>query len=188
SHYVCHAFVIGQSSCMSLRCLCPHVLTLERSCQPRVWFHRPLLTAVTTDARAPYKAVLTHGFVVDGEGKKMSKSAGNVVAPQDVIKQYGAEILRLWVAAQDYREDLRISPAILAHLVDSYRKIRNTCRFLLSNLVDYDPAQDAPPDERLSELDRWALMRLHDVIDRVRRGYEEFEFHLIVHALNNFCP
>ena len=136
---------------------------------------------------APYQALLTHGFVVDGEGKKMSKSAGNVVAPQEVIKQHGAEILRLWVAAQDYREDVRISPAILSHLVDAYRKIRNTARFLLSNLADYDPARDAPPDERLSELDRWALMRLHDLIDRVRRGYEEFEFHLIVHALNNFC-
>ena len=165
----------------------PADLYLEGSDQHRGWFHSTLLAGITTDGRAPYKAVLTHGFVVDGEGKKMSKSAGNVVAPQEVIKQYGTEILRLWVAAQDYREDVRISQAILSHLVDAYRKIRNTVRFLLSNLADYDPARDAPPDERLSELDRWALMRLHDLIDRVRRGYEEFEFHLIVHALNNFC-
>jgi len=165
----------------------PADLYLEGSDQHRGWFHSALLAGVTTDGRAPYKAVLTHGFVVDGEGKKMSKSAGNVVAPQEVIKQYGAEILRLWVAAQDYREDIRISPAILAHLVDAYRKIRNTVRFLLSNLADYDPKQDAPSDDQLSELDRWALMRLHDLIGRVRQGYADCEFHLIIHALNNFC-
>jgi isoleucyl-tRNA synthetase len=165
----------------------PADLYLEGSDQHRGWFHSALLAGVTTDGRAPYKAVLTHGFVVDGEGKKMSKSAGNVMAPQEVIKQYGAEILRLWVAAQDYREDIRISPAILSHLVDAYRKIRNTVRFLLSNLVDYDPKRDALPDDKLSELDRWALMRLHDLIARVRQGYEDCEFHLIVHALNNFC-
>jgi isoleucyl-tRNA synthetase len=165
----------------------PADLYLEGSDQHRGWFHSALLAGVTTDGRAPYKAVLTHGFVVDGEGKKMSKSAGNVVAPQEVIKQYGAEILRLWVAAQDYREDIRISPAILAHLVDAYRKIRNTVRFLLSNLADYDPKRDAPSDDTLSELDRWALMRLHDLIGRVRQGYEDCEFHLIIHALNNFC-
>ncbi|MEK6604502.1 MAG: isoleucine--tRNA ligase [Nitrospirota bacterium] len=165
----------------------PADLYLEGSDQHRGWFHSALLAGVTTDGRAPYKAVLTHGFVVDGEGKKMSKSAGNVVAPQEVIKQYGAEILRLWVAAQDYREDIRISPAILAHLVDAYRKIRNTVRFLLSNLADYDPKRDAPSDDTLSELDRWALMRLHDLIGRVRRGYADCEFHLIIHALNNFC-
>ncbi len=165
----------------------PADLYLEGSDQHRGWFHSALLAGVTTDGRAPYKAVLTHGFVVDGEGKKMSKSAGNVTAPQEVIKQYGAEILRLWVAAQDYREDIRISPAILSHLVDAYRKIRNTARFLLSNLADYDPKRDAPPDEKLSELDRWALMRLHDLIGRVRQGYEDSEFHTIVHALNNFC-
>ena len=165
----------------------PADLYLEGSDQHRGWFHSSLLAAVTTDGRAPYKAVLTHGFVVDGEGKKMSKSAGNVVAPQEVIKQYGAEILRLWVAAQDYREDLRISTGILAQLGEAYRKIRNTARFLLSNLSDYDPRQDAPPDDCLSELDRWALMRLHDLIARVRQGYEEFEFHLVFHAMNNFC-
>ncbi|MDO8547916.1 MAG: isoleucine--tRNA ligase [Nitrospirales bacterium] len=165
----------------------PADLYLEGSDQHRGWFHSALLAGVTTDGRAPYKAVLTHGFVVDGEGRKMSKSAGNVVAPQEVIKQYGAEILRLWVAAQDYREDIRISPAILAHLVDAYRKIRNTVRFLLSNLADYDPKRDAPSDDTLSELDRWALMRLHDLIGRVRRGYADCEFHLIIHALNNFC-
>ena len=109
------------------------------------------------------------------------------MAPQEVIKQYGAEILRLWVAAQDYREDLRISPAILAHLIDSYRKIRNTCRFMLSNLYDFDPAVNRVPYERLPELDRWALMQLDHLIERVRRAYDDFEFHVIFHELNDFC-
>ncbi|MBM4124484.1 MAG: isoleucine--tRNA ligase [Nitrospira sp.] len=165
----------------------PADLYLEGSDQHRGWFHSALLTSVTTENKAPYKAVLTHGFVVDGAGKKMSKSAGNVVAPQDVIKQSGAEILRLWVSAQDYREDLRISPEILGQLVEAYRKIRNTCRFLLSNLYDFDPALHRVPFERLPELDRWALMRLGELIPRVRKAYDEFEFHAIFHALNNFC-
>jgi isoleucyl-tRNA synthetase len=165
----------------------PADLYLEGSDQHRGWFHSALLASVTTDGRAPYKAVLTHGFVVDGAGKKMSKSAGNVVTPQEVIKQSGAEILRLWVAAQDYREDLRISQEILNHLVEAYRKIRNTCRFLLSNLYDFEPATHRVPYEQLPELDRWALLRLAELILRVRRGYEEFEFHAIFHSLNNFC-
>ncbi len=165
----------------------PADLYLEGSDQHRGWFHSALLTGVTTDRRAPYKAVLTHGFVVDGQGKKMSKSAGNVVAPQDVIKQSGAEILRLWVAAQDYREDLRISQEILNHLIEAYRKIRNTCRFLLSNLYDFDPRKHLVPYAQLPELDRWALSRLADLIPRVRQAYEDCEFHTIFHALNNFC-
>ncbi len=165
----------------------PADLYLEGSDQHRGWFHSSLLAAVTTDGRAPYKTVLTHGFVVDGAGKKMSKSAGNVVAPQDVIKQSGAEILRLWVSAQDYREDLRISREILDHLVEAYRKIRNTCRFLLSNLYDFDPDKHKIPYERLDELDRWALHRLSELIPRVTRAYEQFEFHAIFHAINNFC-
>ena len=165
----------------------PADLYLEGSDQHRGWFHSALLAGVITDKRAPYKAVLTHGFVVDGAGKKMSKSAGNVVAPQDVIKQSGAEILRLWVSAQDYREDLRISQEILNHLIDAYRKIRNTCRFLLSNLYDFDPEMHRVPYEQLPELDRWALMRLGELIPRVRKAYDDFEFHTIFHALNNFC-
>jgi isoleucyl-tRNA synthetase len=165
----------------------PADLYLEGSDQHRGWFHSALLAGVITDRRAPYKAVLTHGFVVDGAGKKMSKSAGNVVAPQDVIKQSGAEILRLWVSAQDYREDLRISQEILNHLIEAYRKIRNTCRFLLSNLYDFDPETHRVPYERLPELDRWALMKLGELIPRVRDAYRDFEFHTIFHALNNFC-
>ena len=165
----------------------PADLYLEGSDQHRGWFHSALLAGVVTDHRAPYKAVLTHGFVLDGQGKKMSKSAGNVVAPQDVIKQSGAEILRLWVSAQDYRDDLRISPEILTHLIEAYRKIRNTCRFLLSNLYDFDPGRDRIPYEQLPELDRWALHRLSELIPRVRKSYDDFEFHTIFHALNNFC-
>ncbi|MBX3308748.1 MAG: class I tRNA ligase family protein, partial [Nitrospira sp.] len=165
----------------------PTDLYLEGSDQHRGWFHSALLAGVTTDHRAPYKAVLTHGFVVDGHGKKMSKSAGNVVAPQDVIKQSGAEILRLWVSAQDYREDLRISQEILNHLIEAYRKIRNTSRFLLSNLYDFDPVRHRVPYEQLPELDRWALMRLGELITKVRRAYDDFEFHAIFHAVNNFC-
>jgi isoleucyl-tRNA synthetase len=165
----------------------PADLYLEGSDQHRGWFHSALLAGVVTDRRAPYKAVLTHGFVLDGQGKKMSKSAGNVVAPQDVIKQSGAEILRLWVAAQDYREDLRISQEILNHLIEAYRKVRNTSRFLLSNLYDFDPAIHRVSYDRLSELDRWVLSRLGELITKVRRAYEEFEFHAIFHALNNFC-
>jgi isoleucyl-tRNA synthetase len=165
----------------------PTDLYLEGSDQHRGWFHSALLAGVTTDHRAPYKAVLTHGFVVDGQGKKMSKSAGNVVAPQDVMKQSGAEILRLWVSAQDYREDLRISQEILNHLIEAYRKIRNTSRFLLSNLYDFNPDVHRVPYEQLPELDRWALMRLGELITKVRRAYDDFEFHAIFHAVNNFC-
>ncbi len=165
----------------------PADLYLEGSDQHRGWFHSALLAGVTTDRRAPYRAVLTHGFVVDGQGKKMSKSAGNVVAPQDVIKQSGAEILRLWVSAQDYREDLRISQEILNHLIEAYRKIRNTSRFLLSNLYDFDPSRHRVPYAQLPELDRWALLRLSELIPRVRKSYEDCEFHAIFHAVNNFC-
>jgi isoleucyl-tRNA synthetase len=165
----------------------PAQLYLEGSDQHRGWFHSSLLTALQTDGRAPYDAVLTHGFVVDGEGKKMSKSAGNVVAPQEVIQKHGAEILRLWVAAADYREDVRISPQILEQLVESYRKIRNTCRYLLSNLADFNPAADRLPPAELEEIDRWALHRLQEVIEKITAAYRDYEFHLVIHTLNHFC-
>lgn len=165
----------------------PADLYLEGSDQHRGWFHSALLAAVTTDDRAPYKAVLTHGFVVDGEGKKMSKSAGNVVTPQEVIQQSGAEILRLWVASQDYHEDLRISADIIKQLSDAYRKIRNTCRFLLSNLYDFEFETHAVPYDRLSELDRWALARVAHLITKVRQGYDTYEFRQAFHELEYFC-
>jgi isoleucyl-tRNA synthetase len=165
----------------------PADLYLEGSDQHRGWFHSSLLTAVTTDGQAPYRAVLTHGFVVDGEGKKMSKSAGNVVTPQEVINESGAEVLRLWVASQDYQEDLRISKDILKQLVEAYRKIRNTCRFLLSNLYDFEPARHQVPLEKLPELDQWALWRLGQLINNVRKGYEQFQFRQVVHEIDYFC-
>ncbi|RMF19166.1 MAG: isoleucine--tRNA ligase [Deltaproteobacteria bacterium] len=162
-------------------------LYLEGSDQHRGWFHSALLTATATRQRAPYRAVLTHGFVLDGEGRKMSKSLGNVVAPQEIIKQYGADILRLWVAAEDYRDDVRISEEIIKRLADSYRRIRNTARNMLGNLADFDPARDRVEIDRMKQLDRWALTRLHAFLERCRSAYERFEFHIVYHALNNFC-
>ncbi|MFQ5949485.1 MAG: class I tRNA ligase family protein, partial [Nitrospiria bacterium] len=165
----------------------PADLYLEGSDQHRGWFQSTLLASLKTDRRAPYKAVLTHGFTVDGAGKKMSKSAGNVIVPQEVINKHGAEILRLWVAATDFREDVRISPDILTQLVEAYRKIRNTCRFLLGNLYDTLPG-DAPfPEDDLLDIDRWALDRLQILNEKVQRAYRESEFHIVFHALNNFC-
>ena len=165
----------------------PADLYLEGSDQHRGWFHSSLLTSVTTDEQAPYRAVLTHGFVLDGEGKKMSKSAGNVVTPQEIIKESGAEILRLWVASQDYQEDLRISKEILKQLTDAYRKVRNTCRFLLSNLYDFEPGVHSVPHADLPELDQWALWRLGQLIDNVKKGYAQFQFRQVVHEWDYFC-
>ncbi len=165
----------------------PADLYLEGSDQHRGWFHSSLLASVGTRERAPYRAVLTHGFVVDGQGKKMSKSQGNVISPEQVIQKYGAEILRLWVAAEDYRDDIRISDEILKRLVEAYRRIRNTCRFLLGNLSDFDPAVHAAPKEEFWEIGRYALDRLNRLIERCRRAYEEYEFHVLFHRLHNFC-
>ena len=137
--------------------------------------------------QAPYRGVLTHGFVVDGDGRKMSKSLGNVIAPQEVIDKYGAEILRLWVAAQDYRDDVRLSPDILKRLADAYRRFRNTARFMLGNLSDFDPeAHLVPPPER-EELDRLALSWLARLLEQVKKAYADYEFHLAFHKLHQFC-
>ncbi|MCX8118096.1 MAG: isoleucine--tRNA ligase [Desulfobacterota bacterium] len=165
----------------------PASLYLEGSDQHRGWFHSSLLTAVGTRKRAPYAAVLTHGFVVDGEGKKMSKSAGNVIAPEEVINRLGADVLRLWVSAEDYRDDIKISEEILKRLADAYFRIRNTFRFLLGNLYDFDPERDRVAYRELHEIDRWALHRLQKLILRVREAYERFEFHVVYHSVQNFC-
>ncbi len=167
----------------------PADLYLEGSDQHRGWFQSSLLTSVGTRDRAPYKGVLTHGYVVDGQGKKMSKSVGNVVAPQEVIDKFGAEILRLWVSSEDYRDDVKVSDEILRHVSDAYRKMRNTLRFLLSNLNDFDPEKDGvgAGTEKFSELDRWALARFAELVRRVDRAYEDYEFHAIYHGLHNFC-
>ncbi len=165
----------------------PAEMYLEGNDQHRGWFHSSLLAAVETRGRAPYRSVLTHGFVVDGDGKKMSKSLGNVVAPQEVIERYGAEVLRLWVAAEDYRDDVRISEEILSRLAEGYRRIRNTCRYLLGNLYDFDPAADALPYGELHEIDRFTLHRLQRFVERMRRAYADYDFHLLYHGLHNFC-
>ncbi|HXG16732.1 MAG TPA: isoleucine--tRNA ligase [Calidithermus sp.] len=165
----------------------PADMYLEGSDQHRGWFHSSLLEAVGTRGAPPYRSVLTHGFVVDGEGRKMSKSLGNYVAVEELIPRYGAEILRLWAAAEDYTEDIRLSPEILDRLADAYRRIRNTFRFLLGNLSDFDPVRDRQPYARLDEVDRFILDRLARLIGRVRRAYEAYQFHTVFHAVHNFC-
>ena len=165
----------------------PADLYLEGSDQHRGWFHSSLLAAIGTRGHAPYHTVLTHGFVVDGDGRKMSKSLGNVIAPNEVIEKYGAEILRLWVAAEDYRDDIRISEEILQRLSEAYRRIRNTCRFLLGNLSDFDPEQHRVEVASMESLDRWVLHRLQQLVKIVLQAYERFEFHKIYHSIHNFC-
>jgi isoleucyl-tRNA synthetase len=165
----------------------PADLYLEGSDQHRGWFQSSLLTAVGTRGRPPYAGVLTHGYVVDGQGKKMSKSVGNVIAPQEVIDRYGAEVLRLWVASENYQDDIKVSDEILRHVSDAYRKMRNTLRFLLSNLYDFNPATDSVPADALLDIDRWALVKFAELSERVTGAYERYEFHAIYQGLHNFC-
>lgn len=165
----------------------PADLYLEGSDQHRGWFQTSLIPAVALHDKAPYKSVLTHGFIVDGEGKKMSKSLGNVIAPEDILKTYGADILRLWVAASDYREDIRLSQDILKGVAENYRKIRNTFRYLIGNLSDFDYSKNRLPYEKMLAIDRWALTRLSQVIQNCQKAYDSFEFHLVVVRLIEFC-
>lgn len=165
----------------------PADMYLEGSDQHRGWFNSSLSTAVATRGTAPYRQVLTHGYVVDEKGRKMSKSLGNGIDPLDVIEQMGADILRLWVSSADYRRDVAASPGIMKQMTESYRKIRNTFRFLLSNLYDFNPETDVVAYEKLSEIDRWALLRLHKLIDRVTNAYQKYEFHIVHHSVHNFC-
>jgi isoleucyl-tRNA synthetase len=177
---VSHAAVVERDERLSW----PADMYLEGSDQHRGWFQSSLLVSVGARGSAPYRTVLTHGFVVDGAGKKMSKSLGNVIAPQEIIKGFGAEILRIWVSAEDYKDDIRISKEILNRLTEAYRKIRNTCRFLLGNLHDFDHR-----DYRggLQEIDRWAMSRLQNLVLRVTRAYDNFDFHEVFHSIHNFC-
>ena len=165
----------------------PAQMYLEGSDQHRGWFHSGLLTSVGVRNQAPYHSVLTHGFVVDGEGKKQSKSKGNVTAPDELVKKYGAEILRLWVSACDYRDDLRISDEILQRLSEAYRRIRNTARFILGNLGDFDPDTQSVPYEQLRDIDRFTLHKMQRVIERVAKAYDEYSFHTVFHTLHQFC-
>jgi isoleucyl-tRNA synthetase len=165
----------------------PADLYLEGSDQYRGWFNSSLSTAVAVTGKAPYKGVLSHGFALDGEGRKMSKSLGNVVVPAKVMNQLGADILRLWVASVDYQADVRVSDAILKQVAEVYRKIRNTFRFLLGNLSDFNPAVNAVAFEDLREVDQFMLVKLNKLIKYVRNAYENYEFAGIYHAVNNFC-
>ena len=168
----------------------PADLYLEGADQYRGWFQSSLLTSVVYKGTAPYKAVCTHGWVVDGEGKAMHKSLGNGIAPSEITDQYGADILRLWVASSDYHSDIRISKPILTQLSDAYKKIRNTARYILGNLgngAGFDPDKDMVSDDKLTELDKWALMRLDKLIDEVKGGYDKYDFHIAFHAIHNFC-
>ena len=165
----------------------PVDLYLEGSDQHRGWFHSSLIASMATRAAAPYRGVLTHGFVLDGQGRAMSKSVGNVVAPGEVIKKYGADVLRLWVASTDYRDDVRVGDEILAGLAEGYRKIRNTIRWALGNLDGFDPARDAVPVEELEPIDRWAVGRLAEWVAKVKRAYADYEFHLAYHATIQLC-
>lgn len=168
----------------------PADLYLEGADQYRGWFQSSLLTSVVYKGTAPYKAVCTHGWVVDGEGKTMHKSLGNGIAPSEITDAYGADILRLWVASSDYHSDIRISQPILRQLSDAYKKIRNTARYILGNLGNgsvFNPDTDCVPYDKLTELDKWALMRLDAVIEKAKSGYESFDFHIAFHAIHNFC-
>lgn len=164
----------------------PADLYLEGGDQYRGWFNSSLLTSVAANNQAPYKQVVTHGWTVDGEGKKMSKSLGNTMLPHEIVDKYGADILRLWVSSSNYQEDVRISHAMFAQISESYLKIRNTARFLLGNLDGYDPKNPLPYNELLP-LDRWVLSRLNELTQKVTAAYEVYTFHGVYHALHNFC-
>lgn len=165
----------------------PCALYLEGSDQHRGWFQSSLIPAMCIDEKPPFKSVLTHGFVVDGKGQKMSKSLGNVISPFDIIKDYGADILRLWVASSDYNEDIRISPEIISRLSEAYRKIRNTARFILSNLYDFNPDTDKVAYRDLRKIDKWVLFRLGCVLDGVTQNYNDFEFYKAYKNIYDFC-
>lgn len=183
---VSHTSVMDEYDCLKW----PADLYLEGADQYRGWFQSSLLTSVVCKGTAPYKAVCTHGWVVDGQGKTMHKSLGNGIDPSEITDKYGADILRLWVASSDYHSDIRISPDILKQLSDAYKKIRNTARYILGNLSNgegFNPDTDCVSDDQLLEIDKWALMRLDSLIDKVQEGYDAFDFHIVFHAIHNFC-
>ncbi len=178
-----HAAVLDQTPGLKF----PADIYLEGGDQYRGWFQSSMLTSIAAKGVAPYKTIITHGWTVDGEGKAMHKSLGNAVAPEDVIKDWGADILRLWVSSVDYTNDVKISKEILKQLSEVYRKIRNTLRILLANLNGFNPDTDTIPAADLYDIDKWALSKLTKLIKSVREGYENYEFHYIYHDINNFC-
>ena len=165
----------------------PADLYLEGNDQYRGWFQSSLLTSVATMGVAPYKTVLTHGMILDMEKRKMSKSLGNGISPQEVIKQYGADVLRLWVASCDYQSDVNISFDILKQRSEAYRKVRNTARYILGNLFDFNPDTDMADFDTLLPIDKWALAKLNNLIDKVKEAYDNYEFHIVYHSIHNFC-
>ncbi|MGM0471265.1 MAG: isoleucine--tRNA ligase [Bacillota bacterium] len=165
----------------------PADIYLEGTDQYRGWFNSSLLTSIAYKGEAPYKGVITNGFTVDAQGKKMSKSQGNVVSPHEVIDQYGADILRLWVASSDFKEDVRVSDKILQQNAEVYRRIRNTCRYILGNLSDFDVQEDRVDYQDLPEIDQWALHKLQELISEVTTAYENYEYHKLYHKVHNFC-
>ncbi len=180
---VTHASVLERRADLQF----PADVYLEGSDQHRGWFQSSLLTAIGTRGTAPFRTVLTHGFVVDGKGEKMSKSKGNIVVPQKVTDSLGADILRLWVASTDYSREMSVSDEILKRTADAYRRIRNTARFLLANLNDFNPATDLVPAAEMLPLDRWAVDQAAQVQDKVLAAYDNFHFHLIAQEVLNFC-
>jgi isoleucyl-tRNA synthetase len=165
----------------------PADVYLEGHDQHRGWFQSSLLVGVVTHRAAPYRAVVVHGHVLDADGRKMSKSLGNVIAPQNLIKEYGADVVRLWAASVDFREDIPVAKETLTRIAEAYRKVRNTLRFLLSNLADFDPATDAVPVASLRPLDAYFLRRGRALAARLEQAYRDFEFHVVYHQVNNFC-
>jgi isoleucyl-tRNA synthetase len=165
----------------------PADVYLEGGDQYRGWFHSSLLVGTGLRGSAPYRECLLNGWVLDGEGKAMHKSLGNSIEPESVIKDHGADILRLWTASVEFNEDVRLSTTILTRLVDAYRKLRNTFRYMLGNLADFDTAKDAVPAGEMLELDQWMLLRAEDLVARCRAWYDNFEFHKVYHAVYAFC-
>lgn len=178
-----HAAVLANNQDLSY----PADMYLEGNDQYRGWFQSSLLTAVATNGKAPYKSVVTHGYVVDGEGRKMSKSLGNGIDPSDVIKEYGADILRLWVASCDYKADIRISKKLLSQISEVYRKIRNTSRYIIGNIHDFKPELNSVSYEDLLEIDKVALLKLYRLLEKVNESYKAYEFHVMFHAIHRFC-
>ena len=165
----------------------PADLYLEGSDQHRGWFQSSLLTSIASTKDTPYKRVLTHGFVMDGQGRKMSKSLGNTIIPKDIIEKYGADILRLWVSSVDYREDVRISENILQQMSDAYRRIRNTARFLMGNLNDFDYENGKVKYEDMLEIDKWAIHKLEELKEKTTKFYDKYEFYSLFQEISYFC-
>ena len=178
-----HAAVISKRDNLKF----PADLYLEGNDQYRGWFQSSLLTSVATEGVAPYKAVLTHGMILDEEKRKMSKSLGNGISPQDVTEKYGADVLRLWVSSTDYQSDVHISNEILKQISESYRKIRNTARYILGNVYDFNPDTDSVPVNELMPMDKWAIVKLNELIAKVKQAYDNYEFHQVYHSIRNFC-